>query len=53
MDTEGKEAMLAAALSNPRYSHAENILVALREHESRGTPHHKIVDDLFTRFIQA
>lgn len=51
MDDE-KERALIKALSDPSFSHSENILVALRKHEAAGTSHEATLDDLHERFIQ-
>lgn len=50
-EIEAKVADLTLALKDPAYSHAENILVALRKHELLGTPYPAMVEALHDEFI--
>lgn len=50
-EIEVKVADLSRALRDPDYSHAENILVAMRQHENIGTPYPTMVDTLHKQFI--
>ena len=50
-EIEAKVGDLARALCNPAYSHAENILVAIRKAEADKIPYPIMVDELHHQFI--
>lgn len=50
-DVEAKVTDLCRALADPSYSHAGNILVAMRQYEKALTPYPDMVNALHEEFI--
>jgi len=51
LTTEEKTDALVKAVVDPSYSHAENILVAMRKYEAEQIEHDRMIDLLHERFI--
>lgn len=52
LTTEQKVTDLIVAVTTPTFSHAENILVAMRKYEAQQVEHDRMIDLLHEEFIR-